>query len=268
MVARAGGDQLPTVELLGVRVAARGLDDVARAVIRWATAEAAGPLRYVCATSVHGLVEGARDPSFRAILNRAACVTPDGMPLVWLGRWLGARAMSRVYGPALLWEVCRLTAGLPVRHFFYGAGPGVALELARRLEAAFPGLQVAGTYSPPYGPLTDAELTGAAAAINASGAHIVWVGLSTPKQERWVDAIRDRLQVRVAVTVGAAFDFHAGRVRQAPGWMQRAGLEWLFRLSQEPRRLWRRYARNNPMFVWLALLQLAGMRKFTVNEVE
>lgn len=253
-----------SVNILGVDVTTASLPEVAREVAAWATdaRPESGP-RYVCATSVHGLIEAARDPVFRRILNGAARVTPDGMPLVWFGKLRGRSGMTRVYGPTLMKEVCRLTADGPVRHFFYGGVPGVADELARRLQREFPGLQVAGTCSPPYRSLSHAELTESAQRINDSGTDIVWVGLSTPKQERWIYAVHDRLRVRVVLSVGAAFDFHTGRVRQAPRWMQRAGLEWAFRLSQEPRRLWRRYAYNNPVFLWLALSQLTGLRKFT-----
>src|SRR6266576_877544 len=252
------------VDILGVGVSALSLQEVAEDVVRWATTPRpkAGP-HYVCATSVHGLVEAAHDPSFREVLNGASRVTPDGMPLVWFGRLLGARGMTRVYGPDLMKEICRVTAGLPVGHFFYGGAPGVPEELARRLSAEFPGLDVAGAYSPPYRALSDEELESTAQLINDSAARIVWVGLSTPKQERWVAAVRPLLEAHVVVTVGAAFDFHTGRVPQAPRWMQGSGLEWLFRLIQEPRRLWRRYGYNLPVFLWLALLQLAGLKTFT-----
>src|SRR5439155_17262675 len=152
----------------------------------------------------------------------------------------------------LMWEVCRLSAGLPVRHYLYGGAPGVALDLSRRLQAEHPGLDIAGIYCPRFRPLSSSELCEVAERINASGAHIVWVGLSTPKQERWIRAVKGLLRARVLLSVGAAFDFHAGRIRQAPSWMQQAGLEWFFRLLQEPRRLWRRYAFNNPLFVILA----------------
>lgn len=258
------GTRDSTVNILGVNVSTFSSPDVAADVVRWATGARAesGP-RYVCATSVHGLIEAARDPEFRAILNDADRVAPDGMPLVWFGRLRGRSGMSRVYGPALMKEVCRLTAGFAIRHFFYGGVPGVAEELRRRLQAEFGGLQVVGTLSPPYRPLTESELAEVATRITGSGADVVWVGLSTPKQERWIASVRDRLEARVLISVGAAFDFHAGRVSQAPRWMQNAGLEWAFRLWQEPWRLWRRYAYNNPMFLYLALLQLAGLKQFT-----
>ena len=258
------------VDILGVGVTTRSLPEVVEDVVSWATAPRpnAGP-HYVCATSVHGLVEAARDPSFRHTLNGAARVTPDGMPLVWFGRLRGVTRMTRVYGPDLMKEVCRVTAGVPVRHFFYGGAPGVPEELARRLSAEFPGLEVGGAYSPPYRRLSRGELEKVAELINGSGSQIVWVGLSTPKQELWIEAVRDLLDARVVLSVGAAFDFHTGRVPQAPAWMQASGLEWVFRLFQEPRRLWRRYSYIVPVFLWLALLQLAGLRKFTnVTETE
>ena len=269
-VARAEDTRPLRVDILGVGVSTLSLPEVVDDVVRWATAPRSKTWpHYVCATSVHGLVEAARDSTFRQVLNRAARVTPDGMPLVWFGRLRGARGMTRVYGPDLMKEVCHATAGRPVRHFFYGGAPGVPEELARRLGAEFPGLQVGGVYSPPYRPLLQPEFNRIAELINGSECQIVWVGLSTPKQERWIAAIRPLLRARVVLSVGAAFDFHTGRVPQAPAWMQASGLEWLFRLSQEPRRLWRRYAYNNPVFMWLALLQLAGLRKFTnVTETE
>jgi N-acetylglucosaminyldiphosphoundecaprenol N-acetyl-beta-D-mannosaminyltransferase len=251
------GTGVPTVTLLGVAVSVESADGTAGRIVR----EAAGHnptdgLRYVCATSVHGLVEASRDPDFRRILNEAWIITPDGMPLVWLGRRLGARAMERVYGPTLMLRVCELSAPLGLRHFFYGGAPGVADDLARRLTTRFPGLVSVGTHCPPFRPLTRQEMDDATRVINESGADIVWVGLGTPRQERWADAARGRLEAKVAVTVGAAFDFHTERVRQAPRWMQRRGLEWLFRITQEPGRLLRRYASNNPRFVYLAARQL------------
>jgi N-acetylglucosaminyldiphosphoundecaprenol N-acetyl-beta-D-mannosaminyltransferase len=215
---------------------------------------------------VHGVIEGRRDATFRRILNRAALVLPDGMPLVWFGRLRGHRGIQRVYGPGFMEAVLARTAGAAVRHFFYGGQPGVAEDLARRMSARFPGLKIAGTYCPPFRPLSQSELEMVARTINEAGPDIVWVGLSTPKQERWIAEVRERLRAKVVVSVGAAFDYHTGRLRQAPAWMQRAALEWLFRLWQEPGRLWRRYAVNNPRFLGLAVLQLAGLAEFPVDE--
>lgn len=258
---------LPWVNVLGVKVASISMEAAAEMVHQWCCEEVppGGP-RYLCATSVHGVIEGQRDAAFRRILNRAALVLPDGMPLVWFGRLQGCRTMQRVYGPGFMEQVLARTAGTAVRHFFYGGRPGVAADLARRMSARFPGLQVAGTYFPPFRTLTQGELEIVAATINEVCPDIVWVGLSTPKQERWIDEVRARLRAKVLVSVGAAFDYHTGRLRQAPAWVQRAGLEWLFRLVQEPRRLWRRYAANNPHFLGLAVLQLTGLAEFPVED--
>lgn len=249
------------LDLLGVRVSVIPLARAAEAVVRWAAARGngIGP-RYVCATSAHGIMEARRDPEFRRVLNRAALVVPDGMPLVWFGRLSGWREMERVYGPDLMLAVCQRAAPLGLSHFFYGGLPGVAEELAERLSGRFPGLKVAGTYCPPFRSLSPSELDRLAAEINATAPDIVWVGLSTPKQELWISQMQRRLERGVLLSVGAAFDFHTGRLKRAPAWMQRWSLEWLFRLSQEPGRLWRRYARNNPAFFCLAALQLLGLR--------
>lgn len=256
---------LPWVNILGVRVTATTMAEAVRRIVKLSRMRGPKGASYVCATSVHGVIEATRDPVFRRILNGAALVAADGMPLVWWTRLQGHPGAARVYGPGLVKAVCRATAGTGARHFFYGGARGVADELACRLAKEFPGLEVAGTHCPPFRPLTDAERTDVVGLINDSGADIVWVGLSTPKQERWIDTVRERLEVGVLVSVGAAFDFHTGRIATAPAWMQRAGLEWLFRLVQEPRRLWRRYAVNNPIFLVLAVLQAAGLRRFDAD---
>jgi N-acetylglucosaminyldiphosphoundecaprenol N-acetyl-beta-D-mannosaminyltransferase len=254
------------VNVLGVRVATLAPDQAVAQVLAWChqVRPPDGP-RYVCATSVHGIVEGRRDGSFRGILNRAALVLPDGMPLVWFGRLAGRTGMQRVYGPGFMESVCRVTAAGGVRHFFYGGAPGVADELARRTTARFPGLVAVGSYCPPFRALTRAETDDVVSQINQAGPDIVWVGLSTPKQERWIGQVRERLTVKLLISVGAAFDYHTGRLKQAPRAIQRTGLEWAFRLAQEPGRLWRRYAVNNPRFIYLAALQLAGLAKFPIE---
>jgi N-acetylglucosaminyldiphosphoundecaprenol N-acetyl-beta-D-mannosaminyltransferase len=262
---RVGGETVDTVNILGVRVTTEPFDDVVRRVIRMAGAPRGPVPAYVCATSVHGLIVARDDPEFRRILNGAAIVTPDGMPLVWTGRLSGAGSMERVYGPDLMRRICQQSAATGIRHYFYGGADGVAEDLANRFARVETGAQVAGWYTPPFRALTQDEVHDVAERINGSGADIVWVGLSTPKQERWIATIRDRLQVKVLVSVGAAFDFHTGRVRQAPRWLQVAGLEWGFRLTQEPGRLWRRYAYNNPRFVVLASLQLMGLKAFDIG---
>jgi len=220
---------------------------------------------YVCVTGVHGVMEAQQDPEFRAILNRAFLNTPDGMPTVWVGRCQGFRHMDRVYGPDLMQAVCDFTRQTGYTHFLYGGAAGVAELLKRRLEEKFPGIKIIGTYTPPFRPLTPAEENQLTALVNGLRPDIVWVGLSTPKQERFMATHLDRFDVTLMFGVGAAFDFLAGRVPQAPRWMQRAGLEWLFRLCCEPRRLWRRYLRNNPLFALYIFCQLTGLRKYKLE---
>jgi N-acetylglucosaminyldiphosphoundecaprenol N-acetyl-beta-D-mannosaminyltransferase len=246
--------------VLGVQVNAIQIPEAIARMERW-IAQRNGS-RYVAVTGMHGVTEARRDPAFRATLNDASMVVPDGMPLVWLGRLRGHGLSRRVYGPELMLEFCRKTAPRGVRHFFYGGAPGVADSLAEQLAERFPGLVVAGTYTPPFRPLTPEEDADAVARINASGADILWVGLSTPKQERWMRDHQDKVTVPVMAGVGAAFDIHSGRLRQAPVWMRENGLEWFYRLVQEPRRLWRRYVLLGSAFVCNVSLELAGLRKF------
>jgi N-acetylglucosaminyldiphosphoundecaprenol N-acetyl-beta-D-mannosaminyltransferase len=249
--------ELPRVDVLGVGVCAINLTDALAAIENWiATREQ----HYVCITGVHGVMECQRDDALRRIHNGAGLVTPDGMPLVWLGRWQGHKHMDRVYGPDLMLACCARAMARGDRHFLYGGGEGVAERLKARLQRRFPGLDVVGTYTPGFAPLTTAEDAEIVDRINGADPDIVWVGLSTPKQERWMAEHVGRIRAPVLIGVGAAFDFHAGLKRQAPRWMQRSGLEWLFRLATEPRRLWRRYLRNNPAFVWRVLLQLTRAR--------
>jgi N-acetylglucosaminyldiphosphoundecaprenol N-acetyl-beta-D-mannosaminyltransferase len=244
--------------ILGMRVDPTSYEEATEKVLAWA---AAGESRYVCVANVHMVMEAHDDPSFRALVNAADLVTPDGMPLVWMLRKLGYPHQKRVYGSELTSRVCAEAArrGVPVG--FYGGHPEALEALVRNLSARFPGLRVVYAYSPPFRPLTPEEDERVTEEINASGARILFVGLGCPKQEWWMAEHKGRVRA-VMLGVGAAFDFHAGRVRQAPVWMQRAGLEWLFRLVQEPRRLWRRYLKHNPRFLLLAFLQLTGMRRF------
>lgn len=246
--------QLDRIDIAGVGISAI---DMAQAVdfIEHAVAEDART--YICITGAHGVIECRRDPVLREIHAAAGLVTPDGMPVVWALRALGVPQVSRVYGPDFMLAVCgRFNA----RHFFYGGAPGVADILAEKLSARFADLAVAGTYCPPFRDLTEDEIDEICAHINASGAQVVWVGLSTPKQEKWMARVRDRLDAPVLVGVGAAFDFHAGVKRQAPRWMQRNGLEWLFRVLSEPRRLGPRYLRIVPTFAVLSLAQIVAAR--------
>lgn len=220
---------------------------------------------YICVTGVHGVMEAQTDENFRRILNGALLCTPDGMPMVWLGKIRGHREMRRVYGPDLMLEVCAWSETSGCRHFFYGGADGVAELLAQKLKAIFPKLEVVGTYTPPFRPLKDDEVKGLQAQIRTAQPDILWVGLSTPKQEKFMAEFLPKLEVTLMVGVGAAFDFHAGRVKQAPRWMQRSGLEWFYRLCQEPRRLARRYLTNNPRFALKIAGQLAGLKKYSLK---
>ena len=226
---------------------------------------ARGERQYVCVSGIHGVMESQRDEQLRAIHNAAGMVTPDGMPLVWLSRLKGFPFVERVYGPDLLLAFCERSVTAGYRHFFYGGGSGVAERLIQRLQARFPGLEVVGSYSPPFRILTPGEDEEVVRLINRAEPDVVWVGLSTPKQERWMSEHRHLLSAPVFVGVGAAFDFHAGLKPQAPRWMQHSGLEWLFRLWNEPRRLWRRYLTNNPLFVCYVLLQSLGVMRYRLD---
>jgi N-acetylglucosaminyldiphosphoundecaprenol N-acetyl-beta-D-mannosaminyltransferase len=246
-----GGDDRS--DILGVEVSAINLADAVETVERWIRE---GARNYVCVTSVHGLMESRHDEQLRDIHNRAGLVTPDGMPLVWLSRLLGKSRTQQVCGRDLMRKLTAISALRGYRQFYYGGAEGVAEQLKQALTTAYPGLTVAGVLFPPFRPLTREEDDVVVDAINAAHPDIVWVGLSTPKQERWMASHLDRLDAPVIIGVGAAFDFLAGTKRQTPVWMQRNGLEWLFRLCSEPRRLWRRYVYIVPTFAVLAAGQL------------
>ena len=217
---------------------------------------------YICVTGVHGIMEAQRDPELRKILNKSLLTTPDGMPTVWVGRLQGQRHVRRVYGPDLMMDFCTATAASGLRHFLYGGQPGVAEELAARLRARVPGIIIAGTFTPPFRPLNPEEETQLRAQVASAKPDVIWVGLSTPKQERFMASHIDALDVKVMVGVGAAFDIHTGRLKDAPAWVKRAGLQWLHRLCQEPGRLWKRYAINNPLFLLKVTAQLLGLKRY------
>ena len=227
-----------------------------------ATWVAEGRREYVCVCSVHGIMECRRSPELRRIFNAAGLVTPDGMPLVWLARADGRRNVSRVYGPDLLAAELAASARSGHRHFFYGGREGAAQQMAAQMAGRHPSLELVGTLEPPMAPVEELADAATAEQINQARADIVWVGLSTPKQELWMARMRPLLEAPVLIGVGAAFDFHSGRVRQAPGWMQRSGLEWAFRLAMEPRRLARRYAVAVPWFLLAITLQKLRLRRF------
>jgi len=252
-------EKIDRVNVLGVGVSALNLDSASDFLIRAAQSKRKG---YVCVTGVHGVSEAQNDPAFRQILNSSLLNTPDGMPMVWMGRLQGQHHMDRVYGPDLMLRLCELSVSTGLKHFFYGGAEGVTELLKQRLVQRFPALQVVGTYTPPFRALNAEEEQHLAELVAKTQPHFFWVGLSTPKQEKFMASYVNRLDAAVFLGVGAAFDFHAGRVRQAPRWMQRSGLEWFFRLCTEPRRLWKRYLKNNPLFVGRAFCQLTGLRKY------
>jgi N-acetylglucosaminyldiphosphoundecaprenol N-acetyl-beta-D-mannosaminyltransferase len=241
-----------------VRVNAVQIPDVIAILERWI--QERQRTHYVAVTGMHGVTESRRDSDFRAALDAADLVVPDGMPLVWLGRYNRLPLRRRVYGPELMASFMQGT-GSRYRHFFYGGAPGVANRLAQDAQEHY-GIQVAGTYCPPFRRLTPEEDNDVMELIHNARADVVWIGLSTPKQERWMYEHRDRLQVPVMLGVGAAFDINSGTLRQAPTWMRENGLEWLFRLMVEPRRLWRRYLVNGSEFVWNVLLEVIGIKTF------
>jgi N-acetylglucosaminyldiphosphoundecaprenol N-acetyl-beta-D-mannosaminyltransferase len=252
----------PRVNILGVGVHALNLRS---AVLVLQSAIANRTKGYVCVTGVHGVSEAQTAPSFRAILNHALLNTPDGMPLVWIGRSSGHQEMERVYGPDLLLEVCKASQWTRWKHFFYGGGPGTAEALAAVLQSKFPRMQIVGAHTPPFHPLTPSELQELQAQVAAARPDIIWVGLSTPKQELFMASTLACLDVPVMIGIGAAFDLISGKVRQSPRWIQRSGFEWLYRLIQEPRRLWKRYLKNNPLFVCRLFLQLTGLRRYPMD---
>lgn len=249
----------PRVNILGVAISAICLDEATRMISKWIES---GDRNYVNVCTVHTIMECQKNLELKRIVNRSGLSTPDGMPLVWLCHYYGKRNVTRVYGPDLLVSACARSKGEGHRHFFYGGAPGVAEVLAQRLKRRFPGLIVAGAHSPPILAIGELEKPGIIDMINGSNADIVWVGLGTPKQDYWVAQHRSLLKAPVLIAVGAAFDFLTGRLRQAPPWMQRRGLEWLFRLAKEPRRLAFRYMVYNPLFILYTLAQISGLRRY------
>jgi N-acetylglucosaminyldiphosphoundecaprenol N-acetyl-beta-D-mannosaminyltransferase len=250
------------VNILGVGVSAVNMDVALRQTELLLDR---GEQGYVCVTGVHGIMEAQSDDAFREILNHSFLTTPDGMPTVWLGRVHGFKEMNRVYGPDYMLGLCERSVSRGYRHFLYGGKPGVAEELRADLLRRFPGLQIVGTYTPPFRPLNSEEEEDLRSQLETSQADVLWCGLSTPKQERFISAYYDKMPVKLMVGVGAAFDLLSGNLSEAPDWMKKSGLQWLYRLMKEPKRLWRRYLLNNPKFAWLTFLQLTGLRGFQLS---
>ncbi|WP_417536714.1 WecB/TagA/CpsF family glycosyltransferase [Methylophaga sp.] len=215
--------------------------------------------RYVCICNAHSVVTAAQDPGFYKVIEEADMATPDGAPVAWLMRKLGALRQERINGPDLMQRYCFEASARGESIYLYGGSEATLDTLKNELTRRFPGLKIAGAYSPPYRELTPEEQEAAIDSINASEAGTVWVSLGCPKQEAWMAAHRGRVNA-VMIGVGAAFDYHAGTIRRAPLWMQHNGLEWLFRLLTEPRRLWKRYLVTNSLFIWHAIRQLLQNR--------
>lgn len=251
-----GNPDLRRVNVLGVGISPVNLEQALGLLQGWIARRES---HYVCVTPAHAIMECTHDRELLPVFNGSGLTVPDGLSLVWLLRLKGHRQVGRVYGPDLMLALCERSLDLGYRHFFYGGAPGVVEDLVGRLGERFPGLHVAGTHTPPYRLLTSEEDREVVKRIAASGADIVWVGISTPKQERWMAEHVDRLGVPVLIGVGAAFDFLSGHKVQAPRWVQRSGMEWLFRLASEPRRLWPRY-RQYPKFLLLVLAQSLGLK--------
>ena len=251
----------PRAPILGVWVSAISMLDALKAIDGWIDCR---EQHYVCVAPAHAVMDYRRDRRLLRIANESGLTTPDGMSIVWLLRLMGYRDVERVYGPDLMIEACRWSNERGWKHFLYGGAPGVSERLKTCLEVRFPGLSIVGTDAPPFRPLTPMEDEAIVAAINDAGPDIVWIGLSTPKQERWMADHLGRIEAPVMIGVGAAFDFLSASKAQAPRWMQRSGLEWLFRLGTEPGRLWRRYA-EYPLFAFLVLIQFIGLRDYVAE---
>lgn len=255
-ISDSGLDQCQSyADVLGVRISAVNMQSAVR--LAEALIERRKP-GYVCLSGVHGVMEAKRDPDLLEILNRAALNLPDGMPMTWIGRLQGLRQIDRVFGPDFMTAMCKLSASRGYKNYLFGGKPGVAEELRDRLRKQFPDLKVVGTFTPPFRPMNPDEERKLIADVTRLKPQVLWVGLSTPRQERFMAQMASLLQVPLMVGVGAAFDYHTGKIRDCPNWVKRAGMQWLDRLLQDPKHLWKRYLRNNPAFMWHIALQLAG----------
>jgi N-acetylglucosaminyldiphosphoundecaprenol N-acetyl-beta-D-mannosaminyltransferase len=235
----------PHADVLGASVHALSWDEALGRIERWADARES---RYVCLCNVHSVVTASRDTAFRGVINAADLAAPDGMPVAWSLRWMGFRGQQRIGGPDLMWRYCARAEANGQSIFLFGASEATLGRLQTALRRNFPRLRFAGAMSPPFRDMSAEETDDVVARLNASGANVVFVGLGCPKQEFWMARHRARIRA-VLVGVGAAFDYHAGTLPRAPLWMQQIGLEWLYRLAKEPRRLWRRYLASNSAFI-------------------
>jgi N-acetylglucosaminyldiphosphoundecaprenol N-acetyl-beta-D-mannosaminyltransferase len=250
------------VNVLGVGVNPTTMSETLALIDRHLRGDKAG---YICVTGVHGIMEAQKNPDLRNVINRSLTTIPDGRPTVWVG-WLGGfRQMRQVTGPHLMLKLCARSVEKGYTHFFYGGGPGVADELKEALQTRFPGLKVVGTYTPPFRPLSLEEERELIEQVAGVKPDLFWIGLSTPKQERFMAEFLHKLDTKLMLGVGAAFDIHTGRIADSPPWLQAMGLQWLHRLMQDPARLWKRYLTNNPRFLCLIAMQLLRIRQYELN---
>lgn len=257
--------EIPKFNVLGVAMSAMDIPTATQAVLEACAEKRKG---YVCVTGVHGVTEAQGDENFRQILNGAFLNTCDGMPLVWVGRSEHGDRAQRVYGPDLMLAIMEATRDGKYSHYFYGGARGVADALREAMEIRFPGVRIVGTYCPPFRPLNEEEERSLFAELEEKKPDMFWVGLSTPKQERFMSAYLPRLATTVAFGVGAAFDFHTGRMKEAPRWMMRAGLQWFHRVCSDPKRLWKRYAVIVPTFIGRIFLQKTGLKKYPLENAK
>ena len=251
-------EKRPSAQVLGVEVDAIDMKQALAHITRLVQGEGKG---YVCVAGVHGIMEAQRNQDLFQVYAGSEMTIPDGMPLVWVGHMQGHTSMKRVAGPDLMLEVFQNKRLSSITHFLYGGDDGVAEELRDRLRERFPWVKIVGTYTPPFRDLSDEESEQFIATVRSLKPEIIWVGISCPKQEVFMARYLPLLETKLMFGVGAAFDYHTGRIRDCAEWIKRAGLQWLHRLMQDPKRLWRRYLRNNPAFLFQVTLQLLGMRR-------
>lgn len=249
--------------ILGVGIHAINMENAQQAIEEVIARRRKG---YICVTNVHVVMEAQKSAEFKQLLNSSFLTVPDGRPLVWVGRLQGSRVIEQVGGPELMVRICELSSRKGYTHFFYGGAPGVAEELRNRFMTRYPGLEVVGVYSPPFRPLTAEEEDELRELFNRLKPDITWVGLGAPKQELFMANYLRSLNTTIMIGVGAAFDMHTGRISDAPYWAKRCGVAWLFRLAQEPRRLFGRYLRTNPRFLWKVFLQLTGLQQYALPD--
>jgi N-acetylglucosaminyldiphosphoundecaprenol N-acetyl-beta-D-mannosaminyltransferase len=253
----------PHANILGVHVEAVNMAQTLARIKRALQENAKG---YVCMAGVHGIMEAQRDAEVGLAFADSMMTLPDGRPTVWVGRWQQHHGMQQVTGPSLMLELFRRREFAGYSHFLYGGKEGVAQELADKLRAEFPWVRITGTYTPPFRDLTGAEARELRQTVRRLKPNMIWVGISTPKQERFMRDYLPLLETTLMFGVGAAFDFHTGRIKDCSEWVKRAGLQWLHRMMQDPRHLWWRYLRNNPAFMWKIALQIAGLKTYPSPE--